>query len=102
MGNSYLFNHQRTNKRKKDDVTSLVGTVNVLGKHKAVVLIKRDGLQTYDVKIFDGFDSRTDALQQAHYINANMILRNGDPLPEHTTGGNMHTLATLKKQGYMV
>lgn len=50
--------------------------------HRALVLI-RTGKNLYEGMAFGSFDTRLEALQRAHYINANMIMRTGDPIPEH-------------------
>ena len=85
---------------KRVEVSTIATTYPTRGGHTAVVLI-RDTTKTYEAKHFESFDTRLDALQRAHYINANMIMRTGDPLPKQTaTGGNGKTVAVFKELGY--
>lgn len=69
--------------------------------HDAVVLVRDTGLKTYEARHYGSYPTRLEALQRAHYINANMIMRTGDPLPKQTsTGGNGKTVAVFKELGY--
>lgn len=85
---------------KKVEILTVATTLESKGKHKAVVLFKHDSTKQYEALHFESFDSRVDALQRAHYINANMILRTGDPLPVHGSGGMERSLAIFKERNY--
>lgn len=103
QGNSHLFKERKRpslapyKKKEVSAIASTIGTSDDIGV-QAVVLVKQDS-KLYTPMLFGIFDTRIEALQSAHYINANMILRNGDPLPMHLTAED-DTLAGLKEKGY--
>jgi hypothetical protein len=88
---------------KKNDLTTIattIGTIDEVG-HQAVVLVKQEGGE-YTPALFDIHPSRSEALQRAHYINANYILRgNVDPVPMHLIADD-DTAAGLRAKGYVL
>lgn len=108
--NSDLFKQRKRPSQppyKRVEVSTVATTIGVYDAldrvvYHAVVLVRQQGLRTYEALRFESFDTRLEALQRAHYINANMIMRTGDPLPKHGTGGNGKTLAVFKEEGYQL
>ena len=102
--NDHLFKPRRTKSSyKREDPTTIAATIRTIDGvgHHAVVLVKQ-GNGMFSPALFDIKPSRGEALQRAHYINANFILRgNVDPVPMHTIAED-DTAAGLRAKGYAV
>lgn len=102
--NSSLFKRKPSKSTYKREypttIATTIGTSDDVG-YQAVVLVRQpDGRHT--PALFGIYPTKTAALQRAHYINANFILRNNvDPLPMHTLAEG-DTLAGLREKGYEV
>ena len=102
--NEHLFKPKpsKSSYKRKDPTTiaTTIATTDGVG-HQAVVLVKQeDGKCT--PALFDTKPSRGEALQRAHYINANYILRtNVNAVPPHIQM-EADTPAGLKERGYIL
>lgn len=102
--NSHLFKGGRKRPSqppyKRVEVITIATTLPNKGRqggHFAVVLIRKDKT-TYEAQHLEVFPLRIDALQRAHYINANKILRSDGAYFHLST--EPRTLAELKELGY--
>ena len=102
--NEHLFKPKpnKSSYKRKDPTTiaTTIGTIDGVG-HQAVVLVRQEGGK-YTPVLFNVKQSRIEALQRAHYINANFILRgNVDPVPIHLIAED-DTAAGLRAKGYIL
>lgn len=101
--NSHLFKGGRKRPSqppyKRVEVITIATTFESGGKHQAVVLLRK-AKDLYEPLLLEVFDTKLDALQRAHYINANKVMR--------SDGTFMHLIAeadstaNLRAKGYQL
>lgn len=84
----------------KHELNTIATTHTLNGTHASAILIRED--EAYNIFIKDNYqESRTAALDHAHYINANVVLR-GMTLDSSWKQGEAMTKLQLRESGFAI